>query len=137
MPSKKSSGRSPKSTRKSPRQKRTPASVLDVNPERLEDEDEEEDGQSEDDASFGENPHAGVLALAKIREALSGFSQEELQLLVKGTAVTRPLQIDEKAAATAALDNAVRAFVYDTLDDSTRKLYLSIESDPTAAQDGV
>ena len=62
--------------------------------------------------------------LTKIREALSGLSQEELQLLVKGVAVTRPLQIDEKAAATAALDHAVRAFVYDTLDDPTRKLYL-------------
>ena len=137
MPPKGSSGRSPKkATRKSPRQ-RTPASVLGVNSERLEDEDEEEDGQSEDDASFDENPHAGVLALAKIREALRGLSQEELQLLVKGTSVTRPLQVDDKAAASAALDQAVRDHLYDTLDDSTRKLYLSIESDPTAAQDGV
>jgi hypothetical protein len=137
MPPKGSSGRSPKQgTRKSPRQ-RTPASVRNVNSERLEDEDEEEDVQSEDDASVGENPHAGVLALAKIREALSGFSQEELQLLVKGTAVTRPLQVDDKAVATAALDQAVRVHLYDTLDDSTRKLYLSVESDPTAAQDGV
>ena len=61
MPPKKSSARSPKSTRKSPRQ-HTPASVRNVVPERLEDGEEEEDGQSEDDASFGENPHAGVLA---------------------------------------------------------------------------
>jgi hypothetical protein len=57
--------------------------------------------------------------------------------LVKGVTVTRPLQIDEKAAATAALDHAVRVYLYDALDDSTRKLYLSMESDPTAAQDGV
>ena len=72
-------------------------------------------------------------ALTKIREALSGLSQEELQLLVKGTAVMRPLQVDDKAVATAALDQAVRVHLYDALDASTRKLYLSVESDPTAA----
>ena len=60
MPPKKSSARSPKATRKSPRQKGTPASVPDVVPERLGDEDEEDDVESEDDASVDENPHAGV-----------------------------------------------------------------------------
>ena len=118
MPPKSSSGRSPKEgRRKSPRQ-RTPASVLDVNPERLGDDDEEEEVESEDEPSVDENPHASVQALTKIREALSGLSQEELQLLVKGTAVTRPLQVDEKAVAIAALDQAVRVHLYDTLDDS-------------------
>ena len=38
---------------------------------------------------------------------------------------------------TASLDQAVRTYLWDALDDPTRKLYLSIESDPTAAQDGV
>ena len=84
MPPKKSSGRSPKDTRrKSPRQ-RTPASVHDVNPERLEDDDEEDDARSEDRASVEKDPHASVQALTKIREALSGLSQEEMQLLLKG-----------------------------------------------------
>jgi hypothetical protein len=137
MPPKKSSGRSPKSTRKSPRQKGTPASVPDVVPERLGDEDEEDDAGSEDGASVENDPHASVQALTKIREALSGLSQEEMQLLLKGVPAARPLQMDEKAAATASLDQAVRTYLWDALDDSTRKLYLSIESDPTAAQDGV
>ena len=99
--------------------------------------DKEENVESEDVASVDENPHASVQALTKISEAFSGLSQEELQVLAKGTAVTRPLQVDDKAVATAALDQAVRVHLYDTLDDSTRKLYLSVESDPTAAQDGV
>ena len=143
MPPKGSSGRSPKkSTRKSPRQ-RTPAFVPDVHPERLEDGDEEEDGQSEDDAepeggaSVAEGSHAGALALSKIREALAGLSQEDLQLLVKGTSTSRPLQVEDKAAASAALDQAVRNHLYDTLDDSTRNLYLSVASDPTTVQEGV
>ena len=91
MPPKKSSGRSPKSTRKSPRQKGTPASVPDVVPERLGDEDEEDDAESEDGASVENDPHASVQALTKIREALSGLTQEEMQLLLKGVTVTRPL----------------------------------------------
>ena len=111
MPPKKSSARSPKSTRKSPRQKRTPASVPDVEARRLEDEEDEDDVESEDDASVGENPHAGVQALTKIREALSGLSQEEMQLLLKGVPTAQPLQLDEKDTATAALDQAVRTFL--------------------------
>ena len=111
--------------------------MRDVIPERLGEDDEEEKVESEDEPPVDENPLASVQTLTKIREALSGLSQEELQLLVKGVAVTQPLQIDEKAAATAALDQAVRTFLWDALDDSTRKLYLSIESDPTVAQDGV
>ena len=75
MPPKKSSGRSPKSTRKSPRQKGTPASVPDVAARRVEDEGED-DVLSEDDASVNDDPHASVQALTKIREALSGLSQE-------------------------------------------------------------
>ena len=116
MPPKSSSGRSPKQgKRKSPR---TPASVLNVNSERLGDDDEEEEVESEDEPSVDENPLASVQTLTKIREALSGLSQEELQLLVKGVAVTRLLQIDEKAAATAALDHAVRVYLYDTPADT-------------------
>ena len=135
MALKRSSPRTPK-TRKSPRPKRTPATVPDVVPERADDE-EEEDDQSADVDSFDETPHAGVLALAKIREALQGLSQEDLQLLVKGTSVSRPLQADDKAAASAALDLAVRAHLYDVLDNSTRKLYQSIASDPSNVEDGV
>ena len=134
MPPKKSSGRSPKSTRKSPRQKRTPASVPDVEAQRLRD-DEEDDVSSEEDASVENDPHAGVQALTKIREALSGLTQEQVQILLKGVP-TRPLQLDEKAQATASLDRAVHKFLWDALDDSTRKLYLTIREDPTAAPDG-
>ena len=137
MPPKKSSGRSPKSTRKSPRQQRAPASVRDVEAERLEDEDDEDDAESEDRASVVNNPLASVQALTKIREALSGLSQEEMQLLLKGVPTARPLQLDEKATATASLNHAVTEYLWDALDDSTRKLYLSIEEDPTAAPDGV
>jgi hypothetical protein len=60
-----------------------------------------------------------------------------LQLLVKGTSTSRPLQVDDKAAASAALDLAVKDHLFDVLDDSTRKLYLSIESDPSNVDDGV
>jgi hypothetical protein len=134
MPPKKSSARSPKATRKSPRQKRTPASVPDVAARRVDDEDEDDDS-SEDDASVEEDPHASVQALTKIREALSGLTQEQVQILLKGVP-TRPLQLDEKAQATASLDRAAHKFLCDALDDSTRKLYLTIREDPTAAPDG-
>jgi hypothetical protein len=134
MPPKKSSARSPKATRKSPRQKARQRSVPDVTAQRADDEDED-DGSSEDDASVEEDPHASVQALTKIREALSGLSQEQVQILLKGVP-TRPLQLDEKAQATASLDRAVNTFLWDALDDSSRKLYLTIREDPTAAPDG-
>ena len=56
---------------------------------------------------------------------------------MKGTSTSRPLQVDDKAAASAALDLAVRDHLFDVLDDSTRKLYSSIASDPAYAEDGV
>ena len=84
-----------------------------------------------------EGSHAGVLALPKIREALKGLSQEDLQSLVKGTSVTWPLQVDDRAAASAALDLTVREYLFDVLDDSTRKLYNSVASDPSNVEDGV
>ena len=74
--------------------------------------------------------------MTKIREALSGLTQEQVQILLKGVP-TRPLQLDEKAQATASLDRAVHTFLWDALDDSTRKLYLTIREDPTAAPDGI
>jgi hypothetical protein len=134
MPPKKSSARSPKAVRKSPRQPGTPAPVPDVAAQRAED-DEDEDDESDDDSSVETNPHASVQALTKIREALSGLTQEEVQILLKGVP-TRPLQMDEKAQATASLDRAVNDYLWDALDDSTRKLYLTIREDPTAAPDG-
>ena len=135
MPPKKSSARSPNATRKSPRQKAGQRSLPDVTAQRADDEDED-DGSSEDDASVEEDPHASVQALTKIREALSGLTQEQVQILLKGVP-TRPLQLDEKAQATASLDRAVHKFLWDALDDSTRKLYLTIREDPTAAPDGI
>ena len=88
------------------------------------------------DVSVVEGSHANALALSKIREALAGLSQEYLQSLVKGTSVTRPLQLDDRAVATTALDLTVKKCLFDMLDDSTRKLYLTIREDPTAAPDG-
>jgi len=99
------------------------------------DDEDEDDGSSEDDASVEEDPHASVQALTKIREALSGLTQEQVQILLKGVP-TRPLQLDEKAQATASLDRAVNTYLWVALDDSTRKLYLTIREDPTAAPDG-
>jgi hypothetical protein len=130
MPPKKATRKSPRTPKKTRRETPdSPASEPEsVDPRLLEDEDAVE---SEDDASVVEGPHAGVLALSKIREALAGLSQEDLQLLVKGTSTSRPLQVDDKAAASAALDLAVKDHLFDVLDDSTRKLYLSIESDPS------
>ena len=69
-------------------------------------------------------------ALTKIREALSGLSQEQVQILLKGVP-TRPLQLDEKAQATASLDRAVNTSLWDALDDSSRKLYLTPRSNVT------
>ena len=106
MAPKKGTSRTSKS-RKSPRQKSTPVTVPDVVPQRADDEDED-DSEPEGGASVAESSHAGALALSKIREALAGLSQEDLQLLVKGTSTSRPLQVDDKAAASAALDLAVR-----------------------------
>ena len=68
---------------------------------------------------------------------MAGLSQEDLQSLVKGMSVTRPLQVDDRAAATAALDLAVKEYLFDILDDSTRELYNSVASDPLNAEDGV
>ena len=85
MAPKRNNKRSPK-PRKSPRQKSTPATVPDVVPERADDEDED-DSEPEGGASVAESSHAGALALSKIREVLAGLSQEDLQLLVKGTSV--------------------------------------------------
>ena len=111
MPPKSSSRRSPKDTRrKSPRQ-HPPATGYDVNARRAEDDEDEDDVDSEDNSSVDENPHASVQALTKIREALSGLSQEQVQILLKGVP-TRPLQLDEKAQATASLDRAVHTFLW-------------------------
>ena len=91
MHPKRGSSGTPKS-RESPRNsgRTPPASEV---PEVLAREDEEDDAESEDGAPDAESSHAGVLALSKIREALKGLSQEDLQSLVKGTSVTRPLQL--------------------------------------------
>ena len=51
--------------------------------------------------------------------------------------MTRPLQLDDRAAATAALDLAVKDYLYDMLDDSTRKLCSTVTLDPLNAEDGV
>ena len=98
---------------------------------------DEDDVGSESDASVAEGPHANALALSKIREALAGLSQEDLQSLVKGTSVTRPLQLDDRAAATAALDLAFKDYLYDLLDDFTRKSYSTVTLDPLNAEEGV
>ena len=76
-------------------------------------EEDEDDIGSMSDASVAEGSHANALALSKIREALKGLSQEDLQSLVKGTSVTRPLQLDDRAAATAALDLTVTEYLFD------------------------
>ena len=80
----------------------------------------EDDAGPEGGASDAQSSNAGALALSMIREALKGLSQEDLQSLVKGTSVTWPLQVDDRAAATAALDLAVKEYLFDILDDSTR-----------------
>ena len=77
-----------------------PASVVPVNATGADD--NSDDGGSMTDASVAEGSHANALALSKIREALTGLSLEDLQSLVKGTSVTRPLQLDDRAAATSA-----------------------------------
>ena len=134
-PKQRRSPRTPKSRRKS--QRRTPDSPESELEEVIAERGEKGDARSKDGAPIDETPHASVLALAKIREALKGLSQEDLQALVKGTPVTRPLQVDNKAAASAALDLAVRVYLHDILDDSTRKLYHSVASDPSNVEDGV
>ena len=92
----------------------TPVSVVPVNATGADDNsDYNSDDNSESDASVAEGPHANALALSKIREALAGLLQEDLQSLVKGKSGTRPLQLDDRAAATAALDLAVKDYVYD------------------------
>ena len=74
MPPKKATRKSPRTPKKTRRETPdSPASEPEsVDPRLLEDEDAVE---SEDDASVVEGPHAGVLALSKIREALAGLSQ--------------------------------------------------------------
>ena len=106
-------------------------------PEVLAREDDEDDIEPEGDASGAESSHASALALSKIREALKGLLQEDLQSLVKGTSAARPLQVDDRAAATAALDLTVKEYLYDILDDSTCKLYSTVALDPLNAEDGV
>ena len=98
-------------------------------------EDDEDDVEPEGGASGAESSHASALALSKIREALKRLSQEDFRSLVKGTSATRPLQVDDRAAATAALDLTVKEYLFDILDDSTRKLYTSVALDPL--EDGV
>ena len=96
-----------------------------------------DDGGSGSDASVAEGSHANALVLSKIREALKELSEEDLQSLVKGTPVTRPLQLDDRAAATAALDLTVKEYLYGMFDDSTRKLYYTVALDPLNAEDAV
>ena len=96
-----------------------------------------DDGGSQGDASVAEGSHANALVLSKIREALKELSEEDLQSLVKGTPVTRPLQLDDRAAAAAALDLTVKECLFDMLDDSTRKLYSIVVLDLLNAENGV
>ena len=45
--------------------------------------------------------------------------------------------LDDRAAASAELNLTVREYLFDILDDSTRKLYNSVASDPLNVEDGV
>ena len=96
-----------------------------------------DDGGSQRDTSVAEGSHDNASVLSTIREALKELSQEDLQSLVKGTSVTRPLQLDDRAAAPAALDSMVEDYLYGLLDDATRKLYSTVALDPLKAEEGV
>ena len=88
MPPKRRSPRTPKTRKASRRPRETPpASGV---PHVLAREEEEGDAASQDGVPDAQGSHASALALSKIREALKGLSQEDLQSLVKGTSATRP-----------------------------------------------
>ena len=89
--------------------------------------DDSDDHGSMSDTSVAERSHANELALSRIRRA-AGLSQEDLQ--------SRPLQLDGRAAATAALDLTVKEYLFDMLDNSTRKLYSTVALDSLNAEDG-